>query len=123
LHADQAQPRLRQRGFEFKACSKITHRKMNIIRRLSEKILGGKKNPCGVPFITPHGFAFLTACAVASGESRHQAHTPGERMLLLFESAGAETPQVVARIPGQIGMRVCTCEICHRPAYACVHWG
>src|SRR5437868_224988 len=42
---------------------------------------------------------------------------------LSLESAGSETPQVVARIPGQIGMRVCTCEICHRPAYACVHWG
>ena len=41
---------------------------------------------------------------------------------LSLESAGAETPQVVARIPGQIGMRVCTCEICHRPTYACVHW-
>ena len=42
---------------------------------------------------------------------------------LLVESAGSETPQVVARFPGQIGMRVCTCEICHRPAYACVHRG
>src|SRR6478672_6676687 len=48
---------------------------------------------------------------------------PGERIPLSLKSAGSETPQVVARIPGQIGMRVCTCEICHRPTYACLHWG
>jgi len=27
------------------------------------------ENPCGVPFITPHGFMFPTVRAVASGES------------------------------------------------------
>ena len=26
------------------------------------------KNPCGVPFITPHGFVFATVRAVASGK-------------------------------------------------------
>src|SRR5271163_1287162 len=40
------------------------------------------------------------------------------------ESAGSESLQrVVASIRGQNGMRVCTCEICHRGAYASVCGG
>jgi len=34
-----------------------------------------KKNPCGVPFITPHGFVFPAVCAVASGQSNRTAGT------------------------------------------------
>src|SRR5271156_2262610 len=43
---------------------------------------------------------------------------------LTLESAGSESLQrVVASIRGQKGMRVCTCEICHRGAYASVCGG
>src|SRR5580700_2667270 len=43
---------------------------------------------------------------------------------LTLESAGSEFLQrVVASIRGQNGMRVCTCEICHRGAYASVYGG
>lgn len=46
----------------------------------------------------------------------------GERVLLLSELAGSESPQkVVANIRGQIGFRVRTCDICHRRAYASVY--
>src|SRR5580700_5182143 len=43
---------------------------------------------------------------------------------LTLESAGSESLQrVVASIRGQNGMRVCTCEICHRGADASVYGG
>ena len=43
---------------------------------------------------------------------------------LTLKSAGSESLQrVVASIRGQNGMRVCTCEICHRGAYASVYGG
>src|ERR1700691_3667010 len=46
------------------------------------------------------------------------------KYLLLLESAGSESLQrVVASIRGQNGMRVCTCEICHRGSYASVYGG
>jgi len=46
------------------------------------------------------------------------------RIPLPSEWAESESLQkLFANIRGQIGMRVCTCEICHRPTYACVHWG
>src|SRR5712692_3157966 len=43
---------------------------------------------------------------------------------LLVESAESESLQkLFANIPGQIGFRVRTFDICHRRAYACVHRG
>src|SRR5216684_53035 len=43
---------------------------------------------------------------------------------LSLESAGAESLQkLFANIRGQIGFRVCTYDVCHRRAYACVHRG
>src|SRR6266702_4818859 len=43
---------------------------------------------------------------------------------LLLESAESESLQkLFANIRGQIGFRLCTCDICHRRAYACVHRG
>lgn len=45
-------------------------------------------------------------------------------MPLSLESAGSESlRRVVASIRGQNGMRVCTCEICHRGADASVYGG
>jgi hypothetical protein len=47
-----------------------------------------------------------------------------DKTLLFLESAGCESLQrVVASIRGQYGMRVCTCEICHRGAYPFVYGG
>jgi hypothetical protein len=43
---------------------------------------------------------------------------------LLLESAESGSPQkLFANIRGQIGFRVCTYDVCHRRAYACVHRG
>src|SRR5580704_10127843 len=43
---------------------------------------------------------------------------------LTLESAGSQSLQrVVASVRGQNGLRVCTCEICHRGAYASVCGG
>src|SRR6266699_2890365 len=43
---------------------------------------------------------------------------------LSLESAESESLQkLFANIRGQSGFRVCTYEICHRRAYACVHRG
>src|SRR5713226_6221852 len=41
---------------------------------------------------------------------------------LLLESAVAESLQkLFANIRGRIGFRLCTYDVCHRRAYACVH--
>src|SRR5882724_1204553 len=41
---------------------------------------------------------------------------------LSLESADSESlKKLFANIRGQSDLRVCTCEICHRRAYACVH--
>src|SRR6476661_4318254 len=77
--------------------------------------LGKRRPDTGVPNMRRVAHFGVEACPVSARWGMDNA--------LSLESAGAETPQVVARIPGQIGMRVCTCEICHRPTYACVHWG
>ncbi len=52
-----------------------------LVLRATEKHVGSKKNPCCVPFITPHGFSFLTVRAVASGELTPAAmrHVPRGR--------------------------------------------
>src|SRR6266567_866068 len=43
---------------------------------------------------------------------------------LSIESAEPESLQkLFANTRGQIGFRECTCDICHRRAYACVHRG
>src|SRR5260370_18629126 len=43
---------------------------------------------------------------------------------LSLESAGAESRhKLFANIRGQSGFRVCTYDVCHRRAYACVHRG
>jgi hypothetical protein len=71
------------------------------------------------PFV-PHN---LRPCGLAQHMAgMHGAEGP-KMLPLLVESAGSESPQTVASIRGQIGMRVCTCEICHRRAYASVHRG
>src|SRR5215472_19254080 len=82
----------------------------------------GSRRKFAVTHFVPHNLpalrlraALWPACTARCGSS--------ETTPLLVESAGSETPQVVTSFPGQIGMRVCTCEICHRRAYACVHWG
>ena len=65
--------------------------------------------------VRPCAFAIARGWTACCGGS--------ENTSLLVESAGSETPQVVARFSGQIGMRMCTCEICHRPAYPRIHRG
>ena len=40
-----------------------------------KKFFVAKKSPCGVPFITPHGFVFLSVRAVAFGESNRAETT------------------------------------------------
>lgn len=73
------------------------------------------RDPCCPAQPPPRAFRATNSWKIWCGRS--------ETAPLLVESVGSETPQVVASFPGQIGMRVCTCEICHRPAYACVHRG
>src|SRR5260370_12434396 len=89
-----------------------------------QKFFVSKKNPCGVPFNTPHGFVFQIVGAGEYGESnrtREPAHTPGGRMPLLVESAASESLQnLVANIRGQIGFRACRCDICNRLVHALV---
>jgi len=43
---------------------------------------------------------------------------------LLVESAASESLQkLFASICGQIGVRVCRCDVCNRPAFSLLHWG
>src|ERR1700693_1830485 len=52
------------------------------------------------------------------------AHTRGKRILLSAESDESESLQMrFASIRGQIGFRVCTCDLCNRPAYALPYRG
>src|SRR5262250_1720088 len=51
-------------------------------------------------------------------------HIRGGRILLSAESAESESLQkLLANIRGQIGFRVCTCDLCNRRGYACVYRG
>src|ERR1017187_5444218 len=91
-----------------------------------QKFFVSKKNPCGVPFIPPHGFVFLSVRAVAFGESaeRRPGTYPAERMPLSLESDESESLQMLfANIRGQIGFRACRCDLCNRPAYALPYRG
>src|ERR1700693_1519150 len=52
------------------------------------------------------------------------AHTREKRILLSAESDESESLQMrFASIRGQIGFRVCTCDLCNRPAYALPYRG
>ena len=55
-----------------------------------------KKNPCGVPFIPPHGLVFLKH-AVAFGESteRRPGTYPAERMPLSLDVGESESLQML----------------------------
>src|SRR5882757_767560 len=71
-----------------------------------------------VTHVVPHN---LRPCASATSSwmVRKLRTSP-----LSLESAGSETRQMVAaNIRGQIGFRVRTCEICHRPADPFVYRG
>ena len=71
-----------------------------------------------VTHVVPHS---LRRCALTQHRAGNAWCGSSEDSPLLVESAGSESPRkVVASIRGQIGMRVCTCEICHRRAYAFV---
>jgi hypothetical protein len=72
--------------------------------------------------------ALLWPCAFAQHRAgMHGAEDGAEaskKYPLLLESAESRSPQkLFANIRRQIGFRVCTCDVCHRRAYACVHRG
>jgi hypothetical protein len=66
----------------------------------------------------------VCAFALAKSIRASPMHILGGRLLLSPELAESESVQkLIANLPRQIGFRVCTCDVCHRPAYALVYRG
>jgi hypothetical protein len=82
------------------------------------------ENPCGVPFITPHGLVFINVRVVASGESNRAVtrHIPMGTNALLPDSAESESlEKLFANICGQLRLR--GRDVCNRLVYSFVYGG